>query len=136
MLGTARCGAGSIHGRNGSGGSMAAQPQKSTSDDQRGAHDLHQGQAIVEQESAAGIAAEEFDRAALNSIKDEIRADDSSRETPFRAEPDQYAEIQEFGGGFVQLSGMRARRPSGVPLILAATGLEKVTPHEREVGLP
>ena len=55
---------------------MAAQPEKSASDDQRGAHELHQREAIVKHKSAAGIAAEEFDRAALNSVKDEIRADE------------------------------------------------------------
>src|SRR5271154_4339312 len=107
MLGTARCGASPVDGRNRSGGSMAAQPQERAGDNQRGAYQLHQRQAIVEQKSAAGIAAEEFDRAALDSIEDEIRADDASGDAPLRAQPDQNAEIQEFGGGLVELCGMK-----------------------------
>ena len=90
---------------------------------------------IVEHQSAAGITAEKFDRAALDPVQHEVCADNWPEKRRPRAEPNQKKKIQEFGGGFVELRRME-RTFSGVPEIRAAIGFVNVTPHGSVVGLP
>src|SRR6202022_2707355 len=65
----------------------AAPPQERAREDQTDAHNLHQRHLAVEHRCPARIAAEEFNRAALDPIEDKIRADHLPRKALTRTEP-------------------------------------------------
>ena len=66
-------------------------------------HDLHQRDRSVKHQRAIGIAADELNRAALESVQKKIGAEKLPLKGLPPADPDENQKIAELGGGFVQL---------------------------------
>src|SRR4029077_4349313 len=125
-------------------------PEKRTGNDQRDAHNLHQRDAIVKHQRAAGIAAEKFDCAAFETVKKKVRANKLAGESLAPRQPNDDQKIQKLRHGFVELRRMKRRvkrracdllgqfilkcdRPGRrCRLAIATTGEEAAQPATRE----
>src|SRR5579862_5940780 len=85
---------------------QAAPPEEGPGENQREAHELHKRNRIVKHQRAARIVAQKFDRAALDPVEDEIRAEQLAGKTLPRADPHEQQEIQELRARFVELRRM------------------------------
>src|SRR6202050_3601560 len=84
----------------------AAPPEEAAGEDEADTDDLHERESAVEEHGAVGIATEEFDDTALESVKEEIGANDLAAEGLALADDDKNGEVAALGKGFVKLGGM------------------------------